>query len=265
MSHPDPLIMLADIARVASERPERGEELVQALYLNLTMIEGRQPAIDELREYVDRLSSLDERTIRQRLGLGPKAAKRRRDRQTEQGTRVMTESQTAARSAGHHGAIRGPGRTELDSAERGQQIRERIGIEQARSKGGPPPGGGLTRDSISDAAIEHREPDGTWPTQTAVSLELGKDEGGRRIRHEVESDRLGYPTLEEIEAKRRELAATGRPHGFDALGGKSTDAPFPGQRSTIRRRYLAAGLPPPGSWIPGICDTAPRHPHPRPT
>jgi hypothetical protein len=86
-----------------------------------------------------------------------------------------------------------------------------------------------------------------------------------RADEQVESDRLGYPTLEEIEAKRRELAAAGRPHGFDALGGKSTEAPFPGQRSTIRRRYLAARLAPPGSWIPGICDAAPRHPHLRPT
>jgi hypothetical protein len=86
-----------------------------------------------------------------------------------------------------------------------------------------------------------------------------------RADQQGESDRLGYPTLEEIEAKRRELAAAGRPHGFDALGGKSTEAPFPGQRSTIRRRYLAARLAPPGSWIPGICDTAPRHPHLRAT
>ncbi len=58
MSHPDPLLMLADIARVASERPDLGEELVRALYQHLVLIEGRQPAIDELRDYVDRLSSL---------------------------------------------------------------------------------------------------------------------------------------------------------------------------------------------------------------
>ena len=75
MRHPDPLIMSADIARVASERPELGEELVQALYQHLVLIEGRQPAIDELREYVDRLSSLDEQALRQRLGL---VARRRR-------------------------------------------------------------------------------------------------------------------------------------------------------------------------------------------
>lgn len=75
MRHPDPLIMSADIARVASERPELGGELIQALYQHLVLIEGRQPAIDELRDYVDRLSSLDEHALRQRLGL---VARRRR-------------------------------------------------------------------------------------------------------------------------------------------------------------------------------------------
>ncbi|MBI3749111.1 MAG: hypothetical protein HY262_09750 [Chloroflexi bacterium] len=200
MSHPDPLIMSADIARVVAERPEMGEELVRALYHHLVLIEGRQPEIDELRGYVDRLSSLDERTIRQRLGLGPRAAKRRRDRQAELGARVIVESRAAANSADHHGAVRGPGRTELDSAERGKQIRERSGIEQARSKGGSPPGWGLTRDSIVDAAIEHREPDGTWPTQATVSLELGKDEGGRRIR-QVQGPRGWAGILEDAEAR----------------------------------------------------------------
>jgi hypothetical protein len=84
MSHPDPLIMSADIARMASERPELGEELIRALYQHLVLIEGRQPAIDELREYVDRLSSLDDYTLRQRLGLvaprkrGPRPAARPR-------------------------------------------------------------------------------------------------------------------------------------------------------------------------------------------
>ena len=70
----------ADIARVASERPELGEELVQALYQHLVLIEGRQPALDELRNYVDRLSSLGDHALRQRLGVmarrkrGPRAA-----------------------------------------------------------------------------------------------------------------------------------------------------------------------------------------------
>lgn len=76
MRHPDPLIMSADIARVASERPDLGEELVRALYQHLVLIEGRQPAIDELRDYVDRLSSLDEVALRRRLGLGTPRRKR---------------------------------------------------------------------------------------------------------------------------------------------------------------------------------------------
>ena len=75
MSNPDPLVMSADIARMASERPELDEELIQALYQHLVLIEGRQPTIDELRQYVDRVSSLDQGKLRQRLGLG---ARRRR-------------------------------------------------------------------------------------------------------------------------------------------------------------------------------------------
>jgi len=87
MRNPDPLIMSADIARVAAERPQLGGELVQALYQHLVLIEGRQPSLDELREYVDRLSSLDEHALRQRLGLmarrkrshdAPRAANHRR-------------------------------------------------------------------------------------------------------------------------------------------------------------------------------------------
>ncbi len=194
------MIMSADIARVASERPDLGEELVQALYNYFVFIEGRQPTLDQFRDYVDRLSSLDERAIRLRLGLGLRSAKRRRDRQAEPGGRVTVESRAAARSADHHGAVRGPGRTELDGAERGEQTRERSGIEQARSKGGSPPGWGLTRDNIVDAAIEHREPDGTWPTQATVSLELGKDEGGRRIR-QVQGPRGWAGILEDAEAR----------------------------------------------------------------
>jgi hypothetical protein len=81
MRHPDPLIMSADIARVAAERPELGGELVHALYQHLVLIEGRQPSLDELREYVDRLSSLDESTLRQRLGIA--AARRRAQRPSE--------------------------------------------------------------------------------------------------------------------------------------------------------------------------------------
>jgi hypothetical protein len=68
----------------------------------------------------------------------------------------------------------------------------------------------------------------------------------------------GYPSLAEIEVERRKLAEQGRPHGYDALGGKH--GVFRGQRSTIRRRY--EGRPSPGTPIPGVCDRVPGHSHP---
>lgn len=64
-----------------------------------------------------------------------------------------------------------------------------------------------------------------------------------------------YMALAEIEAERRALAAAGRPHGYDPLA----SAFGKGSRSTIQRRYK--GLPPPGSPIPGVCDSAPPHAH----
>lgn len=67
---PDHLLLLADIAQVASERPELDETTVQALYQHLVLTQGGQPTIDQAREYVDRLtSSLGEHALRQRLGL----------------------------------------------------------------------------------------------------------------------------------------------------------------------------------------------------
>lgn len=70
MRHHDPLIMSADIARVAAERRELDEDVIAALYQHRVLIEGRQPTVDAFREYVDRVSSLDQDTLRQRLGLG---------------------------------------------------------------------------------------------------------------------------------------------------------------------------------------------------
>jgi hypothetical protein len=92
---PDPLLMSADIARVAAERPELDEDLVQALYQHLVLIQGRQPTIDELREYVDRVSSLDHDRLRQRLGLGPRGRRPARGQATSgrgrpRGTRLLT-------------------------------------------------------------------------------------------------------------------------------------------------------------------------------
>ena len=200
MSQVDYLLMVADAARLAAQHPELDEELIQGIWRHLLATQGRQPTLEDVQAYIDRVSNLDERTIRLGVGLGLRAARRRRNRRTELGPRVTAQTQGAAKISDHREAIRGPGRTELDDADGGQQIRERIGIEQARSKGGPPSGGGLTRDDIIDAAIEHREPDGTWPTQTTVSVELGKDEAGRRIR-QVQGPRGWAGVLEDAEAR----------------------------------------------------------------
>jgi hypothetical protein len=107
---PDPLLMSADIARVASERPELEEDLVQALYQHLVLVQGRQPTLEERREYVDRVSSLDQGRLRQRLGLEPR---KRGGRRTA--TRLPTATKPTARVADADrpagaGATRRPGR-----------------------------------------------------------------------------------------------------------------------------------------------------------
>ncbi len=112
MSHPDPLIMSADIARMATERPELGEELTRALYQHLVLIEGRQPTIDELRDYVERLSSLDERVLRERLGL---AGRRRRGlralaKPRQDGSASPVKDEIRLTRPGREGTARGPGR-----------------------------------------------------------------------------------------------------------------------------------------------------------
>lgn len=70
MRRSDPLLMLADIAQVAAERPEVDEAVVRAIYQHLVITEGRQPTIQHAREYIDHLTShVDEETIRRTLGL----------------------------------------------------------------------------------------------------------------------------------------------------------------------------------------------------
>jgi hypothetical protein len=125
MSHPDPLIMSADIARMASERPELGEELTRALYQHLVLIEGRQPTIDELRDYVERVSSLDESALRQRLGLvsprrrGPRPpAKPKRGRPKGSGQLTMEAVRTS------HAALR----QELNRRPTQQQLASRLDV-----------------------------------------------------------------------------------------------------------------------------------------
>lgn len=108
MRHPDPLIMSADIARVAAERPEMGDDLVQALYQHLVLIERRQPTIDALRDYVDRVSSLDQEELRQRLGLARrKRARAARIARHPGPSRTMS---TAAEAADPPPAARAPAR-----------------------------------------------------------------------------------------------------------------------------------------------------------
>jgi len=109
---PDPLIMSADIARVAAEHPELGDDLVQALYQHLVLIQGRQPPLDELREYVDRVSCLDQDTLRQRLGLGPRRARARRPRRVERpdlGTTLVAGGRPQPTGVADAGANRADG------------------------------------------------------------------------------------------------------------------------------------------------------------
>ena len=74
MSRSDPLLMLADIARLASEHPELDEALVRAMYQHQVFTTGRQPTLRQAREYIGHLTShLDDATIRVTLGLPPAA------------------------------------------------------------------------------------------------------------------------------------------------------------------------------------------------
>ena len=72
MSRPDPLLMLADIARLASEHPDLDEALVRAIYQHQALTTGRQPTIRQAHAYIDHLTArLDDATIRVTLGLPP--------------------------------------------------------------------------------------------------------------------------------------------------------------------------------------------------
>ena len=113
MTNPDPLIMSADIARVAAERPELGEELVAALYHHLVLIEARQPTVDELREYVDRVSCLDQETLRQRLGLMTRGRRGRRA--------AAVERPVGARAGPGRGRPRGSGQLTVGTVKASHQ------------------------------------------------------------------------------------------------------------------------------------------------
>lgn len=72
MSRADPLLMLADIARLASENPDIDEAVVRGIYQNQVLTTGRQPTLRQAREYIGHLTAnLDDATIRVTLGLPP--------------------------------------------------------------------------------------------------------------------------------------------------------------------------------------------------
>jgi hypothetical protein len=72
MSRPDPLLMLADIARLTFENPDLEEAVVRGIYQHQVMTTGRQPTLRQAREYIGHLTShLDDATIRVTLGLPP--------------------------------------------------------------------------------------------------------------------------------------------------------------------------------------------------
>ena len=72
MSRADPLLMLADIARLGFENPDLDEGLVRAIYQHQVLTTGRQPTLRQAREYIGHLTShLDDATIRVTLGLPP--------------------------------------------------------------------------------------------------------------------------------------------------------------------------------------------------
>ncbi len=72
MSRSDPLLMLADIARLSLENPDLDDAVVRAIYQHQVLTTGRQPTLRQAREYIGHLTShLDDATIRVTLGLPP--------------------------------------------------------------------------------------------------------------------------------------------------------------------------------------------------
>ena len=57
MTKVDKVRMAFDIATVAAEYPHLEDILIEALYLNLMEHQGRQPELEEFREYVHRATS----------------------------------------------------------------------------------------------------------------------------------------------------------------------------------------------------------------
>ena len=130
MSRPDPLLMLADIARLTFENPDLEEAVVRGIYQHQVMTTGRQPTLRQAREYIGHLTShLDDATIRVTLGLPPaaRAARetaavpsprtRRQGRGRPRGTGLLTvEAVRAAHEAVRAERDRQPTQEELASA-----------------------------------------------------------------------------------------------------------------------------------------------------
>ncbi len=104
MRRADPLLMLADIARLVSEHPGLDEAVVRGIYQHQVLTTGRQPTICQARDYIGHLTSqLDDATIRVTLGLPQarraapeapaalEARKGRPGRGRPRGTRLLTE------------------------------------------------------------------------------------------------------------------------------------------------------------------------------
>ena len=108
MRRPDPLLMLADIARIASERPELDEGLVRAIYQHQVLTSGRQPTLQQAHAYIEHLTvRLDDATLRATLGLGPGPGRRA----NEPGETVNTAPDVGeARSSGRGAVARQSGR-----------------------------------------------------------------------------------------------------------------------------------------------------------
>ncbi len=68
----DPLLMLADVTRLVAEHWGGDEALIRAIYEHQIATTGRQPTLQQARDYLDHLvARLDDATLRETLGLAP--------------------------------------------------------------------------------------------------------------------------------------------------------------------------------------------------
>ena len=118
MSRADPLLMLADIARLSFEHPDLDEAVVRGIYHHQVLTTGRQPTLRQAREYIGHLTShLDDATIRVTLGLPPAVTA---VRETPAEPSVRTRRARPRSPEGHGPADRGerPGGVQALRSER---------------------------------------------------------------------------------------------------------------------------------------------------